>query len=125
VKDSAQAAIAAAAPGSVLMLQNTRAYAIETLLWKAKEANIPELAPRLTNLANSVAEKIANVYINEALSAGSLDASSTVIPAAMQRVALGKYIAGEFDGPMLRCIESQLVVFSGCHDRPGQNYARF
>jgi phosphoglycerate kinase len=60
-----------------------------------------------------VAENIAKVYVNEALSAGSLDASSTVIPAAMHQVALGKYIANEFDGPMLKCIESQLVVFSG------------
>ena len=31
----------------------------------------------------------------------------------MDRVALGKYIASEFDGPMLRCVEAQLVVFSG------------
>jgi 3-phosphoglycerate kinase len=113
VKDSVQQAIASAANGSVLVLQNTRAYALETILWKAKPADIPTLAPKLATLANSVAEKIANVYVNEALSAGSLDASSTIIPAAMSKVALGKYVAHEFDGPMLRCIESQLVVFSG------------
>ena len=113
VKASAQQAIAAALPGSILMLQNTRAYAIETILWKAKEADIPTLAPKLATFANSVAEKIASVYINEALSAGSLDASSTVVPAAMQKVAMGQYLANEFDGPMLRCVESQLVVFSG------------
>jgi phosphoglycerate kinase len=113
VKPHVTQAIQAAAPGAVLVLQNTRAYAVETVLWKAKEADLPTLAPKLATLANSVAEKIAHVYVNEALSAGSLDASSTVIPAAMSRVALGKYIASEFDGPMLKCIESQLVVFSG------------
>jgi phosphoglycerate kinase len=31
----------------------------------------------------------------------------------MDRVALGIYEAREFDGPMLRCLETQLVVFSG------------
>ena len=51
--------------------------------------------------------------MNEAFSAGSLDASSTVVPAAMERVALGAYEAQEFDGPMLRCLDTELVVFSG------------
>ncbi len=59
-----------------------------------------------------MASKVAEVYVNEALSAGSLDASSVVVPAAMERVALGKYVAGEFDGPMQQCLQAQVVVFS-------------
>ena len=43
----------------------------------------------------------------------SLDVSSTVIPAGMDRVALGDYVAGEFRGPMMRCLDTELVVFSG------------
>jgi phosphoglycerate kinase len=105
--------IAAAAPGSVLMLQNVRAYDIETVLWKAKENALPELAPKLATFANSLAEKVASIYVNEALSAGSLDASSTIAPLAMKRVALGDYIAREFEGPMQDCLKAQLVVFSG------------
>jgi phosphoglycerate kinase len=31
----------------------------------------------------------------------------------MDRVALGRYVAAEFDGPMRRCLRTQLVVFSG------------
>ena len=53
------------------------------------------------------------MYVNEALSAGSLDASSTIVPAGMKQVALGAYVAKEFDGPMLRCLAADLVVFSG------------
>lgn len=105
--------IAAASAGSVLMLQNVRAYDIETVLWKAKESNLPEIAPKLATFANSLAEKVASVYVNEALSAGSLDASSTIVPLAMKRVALGEYIAREFEGPMQECLKAQLVVFSG------------
>ena len=113
VKEHVPRAIAAAAPGSVCVLENVRAYDLETVLWKAEESALPGLAPRLAALANSLADKVAGVYVNEALSAGSLDASSTIVPLAMRRVALGKYIAREFEGPMLDCLNAQLVIFSG------------
>jgi 3-phosphoglycerate kinase len=105
--------IAAAPAGAVLMLENTRQYDIERVLWKAKPADLPGLSEKLAKFADEMANKVARVYVNEALSAGSLDASSTVVPIAMDRVALGQYVADEFDGPMLRCLETQLVVFSG------------
>lgn len=112
-RESALSAVRQAAPGSVLMLQNVRAYDIERVLWKAKEEDLPGLAPSLAHVANEFAEKLTANYVNEAFSAGSLDTSGTVIPAAMQRVALGRYAAGQFSGPMLRCLKAQLVVFSG------------
>jgi phosphoglycerate kinase len=113
VKDHVKQKISAAAPGSVMVLENVRAYDIEVALWDAELHDLPALAPRLMALANSVAESIAMVYVNEAFSAGSLDASSTVVPLAMSRVALGKYIAGEFERPMMECLKAELVVFSG------------
>ena len=83
-------AIDAAAPGSVLMLENTRAYPVETVLWKAKtEEDAKKVAPQLAAAVTTISERIARVYVNEALSAGSLDTSSTVVPMAMDRVAWG------------------------------------
>lgn len=108
-----QQRIADADDGALLMLDNTRRYDLERVLWKAQPADLPGLSEHLARLANQFAEKVADVYVNEALSAGSLDASSTVVPAAMRRVALGKYVASEFDGPMRQCLKTQLVVFSG------------
>jgi phosphoglycerate kinase len=105
--------IKAAPAGSVLMLENVRAYDIETVLWKAKEKDLPGIAPRLAAFANSLADNVASIYVNEALSAGSLDASSTIVPLAAKRVALGEYIAREFEGPMKQCLQAELVVFSG------------
>src|SRR3990172_7980717 len=105
--------IAAAEPGAVLMLENTRKYDAERVLWKAKPADLPALAPKLAKLANEFASKLAKTYVFEALSAGSLDACSVVVPAAMDRVALGCYVENEFTGPMMRCLEAQLVIFSG------------
>jgi len=113
VTDAAAKAVAEAAPGSVLVLENTRAYDIERVLWKAKPGDLPGLVGDLAKFANELSAKVARVYVNEALSAGSLDASSTIVPLAMDRVALGQYVASEFDGPMRRCLKTQLVVFSG------------
>jgi phosphoglycerate kinase len=113
IKPHVSEKIGAAAAGSVLMLQNVRAYDIETILWKAKENILSDIAPKLAALANSLSEKVASVYVNEALSAGSLDASSTIVPLAMQHVTLGDYIAREFEVPMQECLKAQLVVFSG------------
>lgn len=113
IRPQAAAAVANCAPGGVVVLDNTRRYAIERALWDTSAADLPALAPKLAQLANEFATKIARVYVNEALSAGSLDSSSTIVPAAMDRVALGKYVASEFDGPMRRCLKTQLVVFSG------------
>jgi phosphoglycerate kinase len=113
VQEHVREAISAAPPGSILMLENVRGYDLETVLWKAKEPALTELAPRLAAMANSIAERVAAVYVNEALSAGSLDASSTIVPLAMQHVALGNYISREFTGPMLDCLKAKLVIFSG------------
>jgi phosphoglycerate kinase len=105
--------ISAAKPGDVVMLENTRKYEIERVLWKAKRDDLTAIAPRLAKLANEFAEKLGTAYIFEAFSAGSLDACSVAVSAAMQRVALGQYISAEFSGPVLRCLDSQLVIFSG------------
>ena len=113
VLDAAADAVKSAAPGTIIVLQNTRKYDIERTLWKAKADQVDELAPSLAKLANEMAEKIAKVYISEAFSAGNLDASTSVIPAAMDRVALGAYVAGQFDGPLMDCVKTQLVIFSG------------
>jgi phosphoglycerate kinase len=113
VRESVAQRIRAAAPGGILVLENSRRYEIERVLWKATPVDLPKLAEPLARFANQIAEKIARAYVNEALSAGSLDASTTIVPAGMDRVALGAYVAKEFDGPMRRCLESELVVFSG------------
>ncbi len=113
IRDTVRSQIVGSPPGAVLMLENVRRYEIERVLWKAKAEDLHELAEPLAQLANEFAAKVATVYIHEALSAGSLDASSTIVPAAMHQVAMGAYEAEEFTGPMMRCLSTQLVVFSG------------
>jgi len=113
VTDAAKKAVEDAPEGAVCVLQNTRKYDAERVLWKAKPEQADELAPKLADLANSVAEKLATVYIHEAFSAGSLDSSSVVVPAAMDKVALGRYIGEQFEGPLRDCLAAQVVIFSG------------
>src|SRR5258706_1824202 len=45
VKDAAAAKIKEAKPGSVLMLEKLRAYDLETVLWQAKEGELPKVGP--------------------------------------------------------------------------------
>ncbi|MBN1591324.1 MAG: phosphoglycerate kinase [Pirellulales bacterium] len=113
VKDNVAEIVKAAAPASVIVLQNTRKYDIERVLWKAKPADVDDLAEPLARLANSMAERVAKVYVSEAFSTNNLDASACVIPAAMDRVALGDYVASQFDGPLKDCLKTQMVIFSG------------
>ncbi len=113
VKNHVVETIRAAAPGSILVLENTRRYEIERVLWKAEPDDLANLAGPLARFAKQMADNVAKVYVNEALSAGSLDTSTIIVPAAMDRVALGAYVAKEFDGPMLRCLDTELVIFSG------------
>jgi phosphoglycerate kinase len=113
ISDAVAEKIRSAPAGSVFVLENTRRYDIERVLWKATAGDLPKLSEPLARFVNQMAEKIATIYVNEALSAGSLDTSTIVVPAAMRRVALGAYVAKEFDGPMLRCLDTELVVFSG------------
>src|SRR3990170_2725117 len=65
--------IAGADAAAVIMLENTRKYDIERVLWKAKPSDLPALSPKLARLANEFAAKIGTTYVFEALSAGSLD----------------------------------------------------
>jgi phosphoglycerate kinase len=113
ILDGAAQTIQSSGPGSVIVLENTRKYDIERVLWKAKPDDVPKLVEPLAKLAGEFAEKVAKVYVHEAFSAGSLDASSVAVPAGMDRVALGSYAAGEFTGPLTTCLEAQMVVFSG------------
>jgi phosphoglycerate kinase len=113
IKDDAAQKIAQSPDGSVIVLQNTRKYDIERVLWKAKPDDAAKLSPALAQFANQFAEKVAKVYVNEAFSAGSLDASTVVVPAAMDRVALGCYVAEQFDRWLKDCLDAQMVVFSG------------
>ncbi len=105
--------IADAKPGSILMLENTRKYNIETVLWKAKPADAAGIAPKLAKLANEFAEKLAKHFVFEAFSAGSLDACSVAVPAAMEQSVLGEYVSNEFTLHVMRCLDAQLVIFSG------------
>ncbi len=113
IPDDVTQTIQSSSPGDVIVLENTRKYDVERMLWKAKPDDIPKLAEPLAKLANEFAEKVAQVYVHEAFSAGSLDSSSVVVPAAMDRVALGNYAAGEFAGPLTTCLDARMVVFSG------------
>ncbi len=107
-------AVSQAAPGTILVLENTRKYPIETALWKAQADDLPALSQRLAGYASALVDQLGvAAYVHEAFSAGSLDSSSVVAPAAVEHVVLGAYAKEQFTGPMLDCRKADVVVFSG------------
>lgn len=113
ILDSAGATVAGLAPGAIVALENTRKYKLEQCLWKAKPGDLPALAGKLTAYANGMCDKLARVHVNEGFAASNRDLSSTVVPLAMSRNALGHYIDGELRTHLKRTRLAELVVFSG------------
>lgn len=113
ILESAGAAVVKLAPGSIGMLENTRKYKLEQSLWKAKPADVPALAEKLLLYANGMHDKIGTVHVNEGFAASNRDLSSTVVPVAMDRNALGRYIDGELRTHLKRTRLAEMVIFSG------------
>lgn len=113
ILDAAGAAVGKLPPGAIAILENTRKYKLEQCLWKAKPADVTSLAGKLVAYANGMHNQLAQVHVNEGFAASNRDLSSTIVPLAMQRNALGRYIDGELRTHLKRTRLAELVVFSG------------
>ena len=105
--------IADLSPGTVVVLENTRKYSMERLLWKATPIDLPAMAERLARYANGMRDKLAAVHVNEGFAASNRDLSSTLVPLAMDHIALGTYIETELRQYVTRTRQAELVIFSG------------
>ena len=113
IKDEALTAVHAAENGTFILFENTRKYLTETVLWKATEETFAYIAENLYTLSIDIREKLSKVLINDAIAASNFDFSSSVLPLAMEKVALGYFIAEEMKTHITGARESSLVVFSG------------
>jgi phosphoglycerate kinase len=113
ILDVAAAAVARLSPAAIVLLENTRKYKLEQSLWKAKAGDLAGLASQLSAYASGMREKIGRVHVNEGFAASNRDLSSTVVPRAMDRSALGKYIDGEMRTHLQKTRQAELVIFSG------------
>jgi len=113
ILDSAAESIAKLPNGAVVVLENTRRYKLEQILWKIKPADLPAVGERLTNYANGMRDKFAAVHVNEGFASSNRDLSSTLVPLTMDRIALGRYIDRELRQHVTRTRLAELVIFSG------------
>ncbi|MCC7420141.1 MAG: phosphoglycerate kinase [Planctomycetaceae bacterium] len=112
ILDSAVAQVSKAAPGTTVLLENTRRYSLEQYLWKATPESIARDAGKLAAYANGM-RKLAAVHINEGFASSNMDLSSTLVPLTMDQVALGAYISKELREHVTKTRLAELVVFSG------------
>ncbi|MDH5185730.1 MAG: phosphoglycerate kinase [candidate division WOR-3 bacterium] len=105
--------VATAKPGAVFMLENTRKYDIEQAMWKADEKNFPEICKKMYSLSLDFRQRLTEMEINEAIAALNFDFSSSVLPLAMRKTALGFYISEELKRHIPGVRRANMVVFSG------------
>ncbi len=102
-----------ARPGDLSMLQNARKYDIERGLWEVDDSSFSETSRNMYAVCRDIRDRLSTVEINEAIAASNIDFSSSVIPLAMSKTAMGFYIAKEMSTHIRGARRSNLVVFSG------------
>jgi len=99
-------------PGQFLVFENVRKYSFETRLWTTVEEQLGLVTDHFARIAAALRQG-ATVYVNEAIAAGSKDFSTTALPLAMGRTALGIFARRELSEHALRAREAGLICFSG------------
>lgn len=112
--ESCIATVAKAEAGEIILLENTRKYDFETVLWDLELHQLsPALVNRLDKVTSSICPGIARNYIFDALASSNADWSSIVVPAYMERAVIADDIVEEFRAHILPARESQILIFSG------------
>ena len=99
-------------PGQFLVFDNLRKYDFEMRLWTAVEEQLPAVTDHFARIAAALRQG-ATVYVNDAIAAGNKDFSTTALPLAMGRVALGIFARRELAEHVVRARASGLISFSG------------
>ena len=99
-------------PGHFLVFENCRRYGFEVRLWKTPPEKLPEVADDFQRIARAMRQG-ATVYVNDAIASGNKDFSTTALPLAMGRGALGVFTRRELSEHVVRAREAGLVSFSG------------
>ena len=113
LNDEFVATISNAKPGSVFMLQNTRKYRIEQMLWDAKPDELTDVAEHAYAICEDIRQRLTQIHINEAIAASNKDFSSVAVPLLMAQSALGFYIDEEFRVHIQGVRRADFVIFSG------------
>lgn len=100
-------------PGQIVMLENTRRYPVERMMWNMQPADFDNAVISLYKLATDIYDNVSTIVVNEALAASNFDFSSAVLPLVMDHVAYGFYISEEMIEHVKGARESGLVIFSG------------
>ncbi|MHC5009665.1 MAG: phosphoglycerate kinase [Planctomycetota bacterium] len=99
-------------PGQFLVFENVRRYDFEMRLWRTEAKRLEEVADHFERIASAFRQG-ATVYVNDAIASGNKDFSTSALPLAMGRVALGVFARKELSEHVVRAREAGLVSFSG------------
>jgi 3-phosphoglycerate kinase len=111
VKAGVYRAVSRAGAGDVLLLENTRRHDIERALWYP-EKRTKETVERFLSMARGF-RRMGKAFVNEAIASSGRDMSSCIVPAAMDRVALGFFYHRELEQHLVGASDADMVIFSG------------
>lgn len=110
VPTKAQEAVHDSPADSIIVLENTRKYSLEQVLWKEQPG--PALTDRLERAARSIAASLSEIFVNDAIAANNFDFSTCVLPLVAERKLLGPFYASEL--PWVRRAQAaDAVIISG------------
>ena len=89
-----------------------RKYDFEMRLWTTVEEQLGLVTDHFARVAGALRQG-ATVYVNDAIAAGSKDFSTTALPLAMGRTALGVFARRELTEHAAKARDAGLVIFSG------------
>ena len=113
LQDDVVEAVSEAASGAVFMLENTRRYNVERVLWNLRDEEFPSACDHLFAIAEDIANRLADVQVNEAIAASNIDASSAALPLAARKTFMGFFLAEEMQQHIRGARSADAVVFSG------------
>ncbi len=105
-------AIESLKPGHFLVFENVRRTASRCDSGRPTPEQLPGVADDFERIARAFRQG-ATVYVNDAIASGNKDFSTTALPLAMGRVALGAFTRRELAEHVVRAREAGLVSFSG------------
>jgi phosphoglycerate kinase len=110
---AAKAILASLSTTCIVLLEHTRRYDLERVLWNTSPERLRSLGNVPFKAALAVARDISDCYVFDALASYNPDWSSIVVPGACKAIYLGPYTSSELLGPLSRIRQADVVILGG------------
>lgn len=98
---------------SLILLENTRKYSFETLLWGKSPGMISNIDIDQLRVPAETLIQASQLFVSDSIASSNPDWSSLVLPFYADYSLLAQPVANEFEQFILPCTNSDVLIFSG------------